>query len=236
MNNKILLVIPTLTEFGNIQKTYKKVQNANRKINILFVDDNSIDGTKEIIIKIKKKNRKVNYIFRKKKLGIGSAHKVGIKFAKKKKYRYVCTMDCDGTHDPKHIKKMIKKIKKSNLVISNRFLKKNSLKGWDFKRIVITKLRYYLVWILLGTKLDGSGGFRLYDLKKIKIKDILQVKDNYYNFFWQSTFLLERKNYKISEIPIDLPNRVIGSSKMKFKDIISGVLNLIVFFIRYKVL
>ncbi len=85
MNNKILLVIPTLNEFGNIQKTYKKVQNANRKINILFVDDNSIDGTKEIIIKIKKKNRKVNYIFRKKKLGIGSAHKVGIKFAKKKK-------------------------------------------------------------------------------------------------------------------------------------------------------
>ena len=233
MNNKILLVIPTLNEFGNIQKTYKKVQNANRKINILFVDDNSIDGTKEIIIKIKKKNRKVNYIFRKKKLGIGSAHKVGIKFAKKKKYRYVCTMDCDGTHDPKYIKKMIKKIKKSNFLISNRFLKKNSLKGWDFKRIVITKLRYYLVWILLGTKLDGSGGFRLYDLKKIKIKDILQVKDNYYNFFWQSTFLLERKNYKISEIPIDLPNRVIGSSKMKFKDIISGVLNLIVFFIRH---
>ena len=135
-------------------------------------------------------------------------------------------MDCDGTHNPRHIKKMLFKIKNSDLVISNRFLKKNSLKGWDIKRIIITKLRYYLVWILLGTKLDGSGGFRLYDLKKVKLKDILEPKDNNYNFFWQSVFLLENIKYKISEIPIDLPNRVIGASKMKLKDIISGILNL----------
>ena len=236
MNNKILLVIPTLNEFGNIQKIYKKIQSSNKKINILFIDDNSIDGSKEIIINLKKKNKKVNYIFRGKKLGIGSAHKVGIKLAKKKNFRYVCTMDCDGTHDPKYIKKMLDKIKNSNLVISNRFLKKDSLKGWDIKRIIITKLRYYLVWILLGTKLDGSGGFRLYDLKRIKLRDILESKDNNYNFFWQSAFLLEYKKYKISEISIDLPSRVIGSSKMKLIDLISGVLNLIKFFIKYKVL
>ena len=143
MNNKILLVIPTLNEFGNIQKIYKKIQTVSKEINILFIDDNSIDGSKKIIINLKIKNKKVNYIFRDKKLGIGSAHKVGIKFAKKKNYRYVCTMDCDGTHDPKHIKKMLIKVKNSDLVISNRFLKKNSLKGWDLKRIIITKLRYY---------------------------------------------------------------------------------------------
>jgi len=236
MKSKILLVIPTLNEFGNIQKIYKKIQRLNKKINILFIDDNSSDGTKEVIVNLKNRNKKVNYIFREKKLGIGSAHKVGIKIAKKKNYRYVCTMDCDGTHDPKHIKEMLSKIKDSDLVISNRFLKKNSLKGWDIKRIIITKLRYYLVWILLGTKLDGSGGFRLYDLKKIKLKDIFESKDNNYNFFWESAFLIEHKKYKISEIPINLPNRVIGSSKMKFLDIISGVLNLIKFFIKYKIL
>jgi len=236
MKSKILLIIPTLNEFGNIQKIYKKIQSSNKKTNILFIDDNSIDGTKEVIINLKNRNKKVNYIFRKKKLGIGSAHKAGIKLAKKKNYRYACTMDCDGTHDPKHIRKMIVKIKSSDLVISNRFLKKNSLKGWDIKRIIITKLRYYLVWILLGTKLDGSGGFRLYDLKKVKLKDIFESKDNNYNFFWQSAFLLEHKKYKISEIPIDLPNRVIGSSKMKLKDLISGLINLIKFFIMYKIL
>ena len=236
MNNKVLLVIPTLNEFGNIQKIYKRIQSLNKKINILFIDDNSTDGSKKIIIDLKKRNKKVDYIFREKKLGIGSAHKVGIKLAKKKNYRYVCTMDCDGTHDPIHIGQMLNKIKNCDLVISNRFLKKNSLKGWNLKRKIITKLRYYLVWILLGTKLDGSGGFRLYDLKKVKLNDILNVKDNNYNFFWQSAFLLEIKKYKILEISIKLPNRAIGSSKMRLKDIMVGVLSLIIFFIKYKIL
>ena len=236
MNNKVLLVIPTLNEFGNIQKIYKRIQSLNKKINILFIDDNSTDGSKKIIMNLKKRNKKVDYIFREKKLGIGSAHKVGIKLAKKKNYRYVCTMDCDGTHDPKHIGQMLNKIKNCDLVISNRFLKKNSLKGWNLKRKIITKLRYYLVWMLLGTKLDGSGGFRLYDLKKVKLNDILNIKDNNYNFFWQSAFLLEIKKYKILEISIKLPNRAIGSSKMRLKDIIVGVLSLIIFFIKYKIL
>ena len=124
MNNKVLLVIPTLNEFGNIQKIYKRIQSLNKKINILFIDDNSNDGSKKIIIDLKKRNKKVDYIFREKKLGIGSAHKVGIKLAKKKNYRYVCTMDCDGTHNPIHIRQMLNKIKNCDLVISNRFLKK----------------------------------------------------------------------------------------------------------------
>ena len=236
MSKELLLVIPTLNEFGNIQKIYKKIQKNTPNINILFIDDGSKDGSQKIILSLRKKNKKVNYIFRPKKMGIGSAHKQGIKLAKKKNFRYICTMDCDGTHDPMHIKMMLKLIKVNDMVITNRFLKKNSLKDWGLKRKIITKLRYYLVWILLGTKLDGSGGFRFYDLKKVKLQDILVTKDNNYNFFWQSAFLLEKKGYKIAEIPINLPNRVTGSSKMKVSDIISGVLNLFKFFIIHKIL
>ena len=190
MKNRILLVIPTLNEFGNIQKIYKKIKKLKNKIDLLFVDDNSTDGSKEVIINLRKKNKKVNYIFRKKKLGVGSAHKVGIKLAKKKNYRYVCTIDCDGTHNPKDINKMLKKIQNSHMVITNRFIKKKSMAGWAFRRILQTKLRYYLVRFLLGSKLDGSGGFRLYDLKIIKLKDIFEAEDNYYNFFLDKCFYI----------------------------------------------
>jgi len=236
MNKNVLLVIPTLNEFGNIQKIYKKIKKNNSGIKILFIDDNSEDGSQETIIGLKKKNKNINYFFRPKKLGIGSAHKYGIAFAKKKNFKYVCTMDCDGTHDPKHINRMIKLIRNNDLVITNRFLNNNSLKDWDIKRKIITKLRFYLVWLLLGSKLDGSGGFRMYDLSKIKIEDILDSKDDNYNFFWQSAYLLEKKGYKIAEIPINLPNRVIGSSKMTLKDLISGFLNLFKFFLIHKIL
>jgi dolichol-phosphate mannosyltransferase len=102
------------------------------------------------------------------------------------------------------------------------------------KRIFITKARYYLVSFILNSKLDSSGGFRLYDLKKIKIKDIFLAKDKNYNFFWESIFILERKKYKIAEIPIILPNRTLGSSKMRFADVFYGIFYLFKIFIFHK--
>ena len=232
---KFLIIIPTLNENKNITIIYKKIVTLYKKVNILFIDDNSTDGSQKEIINLKKKNKKVDYIFRDKKFGIGSAHKLGINLAKKKNYRYVCTIDCDGAHDPKVIKLMLKHIKNYDLIMTTRFMNKKSIRSWPIKRIFITHMRYYLVRLLLGTKLDSSGGFRLYDLNKIKLKDILLAKDNNYNFFWESTFLLERKNYKILEIPIILPSRKVGASKMRFRDIISGIFYLIKIFIIYKI-
>jgi dolichol-phosphate mannosyltransferase len=231
---KFLIIIPTLNEHRNIGIIYKKIIKLYKKANILFIDDNSNDGSRDEILDLRKENKKVNYIFRKKKLGIGSAHKLGIKIAKKNNYQYVCTMDCDGTHDPKTIKIMFKNIKRYNLIMTTRFKYKNSISGWPLKRIFITKMRYYLVSIILGTKFDSSGGFRLYDLKKIKIRDIFLAKDNNYNFFWESAFILELKKYKITEIPIILPNRTLGSSKMRLTDIFYGIFYLLKIFLVYK--
>ena len=232
---RFLIVIPTLNENKNIGTIYKKIIKLYKKANILFIDDNSDDGSKEEILNLRKKDKKVNYVFRKKKLGIGSAHKLGIKIAKNNNYQYVCTMDCDGTHEPKSIKTMFRYIKKYNLIMTTRFKYKNSLKDWPLKRIIITKMRYYLVSFILGTKLDSSGGFRLYDLKKIKMKDIFLAKDNNYNFLWESAFILELKKYKITEIPIILQNRTLGSSKMSLKDIFYGLIYLMKVFIIFKI-
>ena len=232
---RFLIVIPTLNENKNIGIIYKKIIKLHKKANILFIDDNSDDGSKEEIIDLRKKDKKVNYVFRKKKLGIGSAHKLGIKIAKNNNYQYVCTMDCDGTHEPKSIKTMFRYIKKYNLIMTTRFKYKNSLKDWPLKRIIITKMRYYLVSFILGTKLDSSGGFRLYDLKKINMKDIFLAKDNNYNFLWESAFILELKKYKITEIPIILQNRTLGSSKMSLKDIFYGLIYLMKVFIIFKI-
>ncbi len=231
---RFLIVIPTLNEHKNIGTIYKKIVNLYKKANILFIDDNSVDGSKKEILDLRKKDKKVNYIFRKKKLGIGSAHKLGIKFAKKKNYQYVSTIDCDGTHDPKSIKTMFKYIKKYNLIMTTRFRYKNSLKDWPLKRIIITKMRYYIVRFILGTKFDSSGGFRLYDLNKIKLKDIFLAKDSNYNFLWESTFILELKKYKIAEIPIILKKRSLGSSKMSLYDFIYGIFYLLKIFVIFK--
>ena len=228
---KILIIIPTLNEKGNISIILKKIKRYNSKVSILFVDDNSNDGTLNEIKSYKKKNKRIFLLLRKKKRGVGSAHKDGLKWGYKKNFDYICTLDCDGTHDPKDISKMLELIKKCDLVNTNRFLNKNALANWKLDRIVLTKLRYFLVKILLKTNLDSSGGFRLYDRSKINLKDILSAKDNHYNFFWESLFLLEKK-YTIKEIPIILPKRSLGKSKMKIKDVLYGFFYLIKVFIK----
>ena len=222
----LLIIIPTLNESKNVTIIFNQIKKFQRKSDILFIDDNSTDGTQKEILSLNKKSKKVFYLFRKNKKGIGSAHKTGIKWAYKKKYRYICTMDCDGAHHPKDLNKMLKKIKNCNLVSTNRFLRKRSLFKWKAHRIFLTKTRYFFVSFMLNTKLDSSGAFRIYDTKKISLKDILFAKDNYYNFFWESLFYLEKK-YKIKEIPVTIPTRAHGRSKMNFKDIIFGLFYLI---------
>lgn len=221
-----LLIIPTLNERKNVTLLFKKIKKIDSKINILFVDDNSTDGTREEILHLKKKNKSIFYIFRPKKLGIGSAHKDGLKFAYKKKYKIILTMDADGTHNPKYIKKLLKYSLNYDLISTNRFEQKNSLIEWPIQRRFLTRVRYYLINILLNISYDSSGAYRCYNTKNIKLNDILIAKNDGYSFFWESLYLLNKKKYSIKEIPIHLPYRKVGSSKMTIKDIVGSLLYL----------
>ena len=223
---KIIVIIPTLNENKNINLLVNKINKINKKFHLLFIDDNSTDGTRENIIKYNNNNKNIKFIFRKKKYGIGSAHKEGLTYAFKKKYNIAVTMDADGTHDPKYIVHLIKNIKNYEIVTTNRFLLKRSLKDWPISRKFLTTVRYYLINFMLNISYDSSGAFRSYNLKKIKLSDILSAKDNGYSFFWESLYILHKKNYKIKEIPVDLPYRKLGSSKMQMKDIINALIYL----------
>ena len=232
MPKKILIIIPVLNEVKNIKPIVNKLKK-NNKFDILFIDDNSKDGTVQNILKEKKKHKRIFLIRRPKKLGIGSAHKDGLKWGYKKKYSIIVTMDCDGTHDPLYINKMIKLLisKKIDLVSTNRFLNKNSLDDWSLWRKKLTTLRHYAIKLLLNIEFDSSGAFRCYDIKKIKLQDVLIAENDSYSFFWESIFILSKK-YEIREIPIKLPGRLSGSSKMRFIDIFSAVIYLLKIFLK----
>ena len=218
-----LLIIPTLNERKNITTLFNKIRRIDQKIDILFVDDNSTDGTREEILYLKKRSKSIYYIFRPRKLGIGSAHKDGLKFAYKKKYKIILTMDADGTHNPKYIRNLIKYSSKYNLISTNRFKNKNSLIEWPVHRRFLTKIRFYLINILLNINYDSSGAYRCYNAKNIKLNDVLGAKNDGYSFFWESLYLLNKKKYSIKEIPIYLPYRKVGSSKMTMRDIIGSL-------------
>ncbi len=227
MTKKKLVIIPTLNESENIVFLFDIIVK-RFKIPILFIDDNSEDGTRDKILDLAKKNKLVKYIFRKQKYGIGSAHKEGLNWAIQKKFNICITMDADRTHDPREIKKLLRSFEKTkaDLITTTRFMKKNSLNDWPLLRKNLTKLRFYLVKIILNTKFDSSGSFRCYNLKKIKKSHIELASHNGYFFFIESLYYFEKLNFKILEIPTNYKYRYAGKSKMQLMDIISAFLNL----------
>jgi len=228
----IIIVVPTLNEKENIEILFNKLNETNIKFDLLFIDDNSSDGSQEVIKNLLKKNQNINCIFRPKKMGIGSAHKDGLIWSYKKNYKTIITMDADGTHDPKYIKFLIKKLKNFDIVTTSRFLEKNSLKNWPFFRIFMTTLRHLTISLLLSMPYDSSGAFRCINSKKVVLSDLILAKNDSYAYFWESIFILHKKIYRITQISVQLPYRKIGSSKMKMKDIFSAIYYLMIVFFK----
>ena len=165
-------------------------------------------------------------------MGIGSAHKDGIIWAYKKNYETIVTMDADGTHDPRYIKLLIEKIDSFNIVTTSRFLEKDLLKGWPIFRIFLTTLRHFTISLLLSMPYDSSGAFRCINCKKVNMYDLILAKNDSYTYFWESIFILHKKKYKIGQIPVQLPYRKIGSSKMQWKDIFFAIYYLAIVFLK----
>jgi dolichol-phosphate mannosyltransferase len=232
----LLIIIPTLNEEKNVKFLFDEIKKNKIEFHLLFVDDNSQDNTRKNILYLSEKYKNVFYIFRPRRLGIGSAHKDALKWAYKNKYDTIITMDGDRTHSPKYIRLILKFIKSHDIVTCSRFSKNfNSLKDWPLFRKIITRARHLLISNLLDMKLDASGAFRCYDTKVVLISDLLKAKNNSYSFFWESLFFLKDK-YKIKEIEIKLPFRKNGSSKMKISDIYTSLFYLLKFYIRQKFL
>jgi len=226
MNKKICVVLPTLNEEKNILNIFNYIKKTKVKLDILFIDDDSTDSSRKIIKELKKKNSNIFYIFRKKR-GLGSAHKDGLKWCYKYKYKKIITMDCDGTHDPRYFKKMINYSNTFDLVITSRFLKKGSISDWPWTRKFITVLRHYLLKLFLKINYDASGAYRCISTKNIKLSHFLLAKSNNYSFFWESLYYLNKKKILIKEIPVKLFFRKLGTSKMRLKDIIHSIYYLI---------
>lgn len=138
---KTLIIIPTYNEIENIPGLIKNINILEPESDILVVDDNSKDGTGNFVKSIK--SNKVFLMSRPSKMGIGSAHKDGIRYAYKNNYELVITMDADGTHDPKYINEMVKFYEQYDLINTNRFQNPKSLDDWPISRIIFTKIDFF---------------------------------------------------------------------------------------------
>ena len=110
--------------------------------------------------------------------------------------------------------------------------RRNSLKDWPLFRVFLTTLRHLTISLLLSIPYDSSGAFRCINRKKVALSDLILAKNDSYAYFWESIFILHKKKYRIGEISISLPYRMLGASKMTIKDIFISISYLMIVFLK----
>jgi dolichol-phosphate mannosyltransferase len=140
-------------------------------------------------------------------------------------------MDCDFTHQPKDIPRFLKLSEDYDLIIGSRHLQEDSLENWSLYRKCLTCLGHLLTKTLLNIPYDATNAFRLYRLDRIDPEVFSLVNSQGYSFFLESLFfLVNHLDLKIKEIPIRLPARTYGHSKMKLKDTIDSLLKILLLY------
>ena len=228
-----LIIIPTFNEKENIENIIKKVFSLKKQFNILIVDDNSLDGTANIVKTLQKKYPKKLFIQeRSEKLGLGTAYIHGFNWALKKDYEFVFEMDADFSHNPDDLIKLhdVVKNNKGDLAIGSRYVKGVNIVNWPMSRLLLSFFASKYVKIITGMPIhDSTAGFKCYKkkvLQKIKLDKIQFVG---YAFQIEMKFKAWKYGFRVVEVPVIFTDRKEGESKMSggiFFEAMFGVLQM----------
>jgi dolichol-phosphate mannosyltransferase len=213
MDGKTLVFVPTYNERDNALRMCVAINEIGLDADILFMDDNSPDGTGRLLEELKSRFPRLIVRHRTGKLGLGSAHLEAIQWAYDHDYQVLVTMDGDFTHSPSDIPTLISAARQCDLSIGSRWVKENSLPGWSVVRRVATMLGHALTKTVLRIPQDASGAFRAYRLDHLPRELFSLVRSRGYPFFFESLFIFIRNGYAVVEVPIILPARTRGQSK-----------------------
>ena len=224
---RILVFTACYNEKENIKKLILKIRENLPEGEILIIDDNSPDQTKEVINDLKDKISKLYLIVREKKLGLDTAHKFAYEYAIKNNYDYLITMDADLSHDPRELMNFVKNLDENAFVIGSRYILggKCEMKG---TRLIMSKIGNLVIKIF--SKINSNEfttSYRGFNIKKLKNFHLNDVKETGYSFFMGTLFELEKKNFYIKEIPITFADREQGISKIPKLEIFRTIKNLI---------
>ena len=232
MKGNSLIIIPTYNESENIELIINKILLLNDFNDVLIVDDNSPDGTSEIVSNLKKQNiDRIFLIVRDKKKGLGSAYTNGFKWALDKNYSYIFEMDADLSHDPAEIIKLKELLIKNDadVAIGSRYLNGVSVVNWPLSRIFLSYFANIYVKIITGMPIkDSTSGFIGYSRETLSSLDINKIKFNGYAFQIEMKFKLWKKNFKLREHQIIFVNRKSGKSKMDKNIIFEAIFGVII--------
>lgn len=219
LSTKIAIVIPAYNEASNILRLIAEINSACKKskynCQLIVVDDNSPDGTANVVEKIKPKFN-VTLIKRNEKLGLGSAYIQGFKRALRNKPTLIFEMDADLSHDPKYIPEFIKKTNNGyDVVIGSRYMKGGKIVGWNITRRLISWVGNAIGRYIAGINVsDLTSGYRIYRKEVLETIDLNEIKSSSYDFQLEMLAKAIKAGFKVGTIPIIFYDRKYGKSKL----------------------
>jgi len=228
-----LVIIPTYNEKENIEKILRFVFNLQKVFHVLIVEDNSPDGTADIVKRLMKEFPDRLFIEeRKGKLGLGTAYIHGFKWALARGYEYIFEMDADFSHNPADLVKLYEASKRegADLVVGSRYIKGVNVVNWPMGRILMSYYASAYVRFITRIKVrDTTAGFVCYTRKVLEAINLDRIRFIGYAFQIEMKYTAWKLGFKIFEEPIIFTDRTEGQSKMSsgiFKEAILGVISL----------
>lgn len=240
--NKNLVVIPTYNEKENIIKMIDKTLSLPSQFDLLIVDDGSPDGTGNMVKEkqIQHCNR-LHLIEREGKLGLGTAYLTAFKWALERNYDTVAEMDCDFSHNPEDLERLLEALKNgADLAIGSRYVSGVNVVNWPIGRVLMSYFASKYVKIVTGMKIhDTTAGFKCYRKEVLQTIQLDKIKSKGYGFQVEMKFNVWKHGFEIKEVPIIFTDRTEGTSKMSggiFNEALWGVIRMKIssFFKKYK--
>jgi len=211
----ILVVIPTYNEAENIRLITAAVFAACPQAHILFVDDNSPDGTGRLADAMVQADPRVHVLHKQDKQGLGRAYIAGFKWALERQYRYIFEMDADFSHNPVELPKFIEAAAHADLILGSRYINGIRIVNWPLSRLILSKGASLYVRLLTGMPFsDPTGGYKCFRREVLEAINLDRIRSNGYSFQIEMTHTAWKLGFRIVEVPIIFEDRRSGQSKM----------------------
>ena len=213
-----LIIIPTYNEKENLGPLLEAVYEIRPDIHVLVVDDNSPDGTGQLVAEWAETPQYEGRLFllrRAGKLGLGTAYIAGFRWALARSYRRILEMDADFSHNPRYLPELLAAAEEADLVLGSRYVPGGGVKNWGFWRRFLSRGGSLYARVLLGLPYqDLTGGFKCFRREVLETLDLGAIRSNGYSFQIELTYRAHCKGFKIKEVPIIFEDREVGKSKM----------------------
>lgn len=219
-----LVITPTYNEALNIERLIAEVLAQSPKLDILVVDDNSPDGTGDLVEAMAQKTDRVRLMRRPGKLGLGTAYVDGFKYGLQQGYNFFIQMDADFSHRPVYLPQMLAIAERStDVVLGSRNVPGGRVENWSKRRELISKGGSAYARLVLGMPvMDCTGGFKCFRARAFQHIDLENIRSNGYAFQVEMNYRCVQAGLRMCELPIIFPDRVAGASKMSMRIVLEA--------------